>query len=402
MTGPDPMTVRVAVVGLHGGAWYGAAAEQALRSADVLVGSARQHSDLAPAGLTGETVELWGALDEIVELCARRSGAGERVCVLTSGDPGFFGIARVLAARLGPGRLDVHPAPSAVALAFARIGMPWDDAVVGTCHGRPLESAVRSVLGAGKAAVLVSRDSPPEALGRALVGAGCGPRQVWVCSQLGHPDEAVKCMDLAGLAAGRFDPLSVVVLVAPGAEVGHGAGKEWGRPESSFAHRDGMITKAEVRAVALGKLGLPDTGVLWDVGAGSGSVAVEAARLVPGLQVLAIERDGRACADIRANAAGSGVAVVEGQAPEVLAGLPDPDRVFVGGGGLDVLDAVLARLRPGGRVVAAYATLARAAAAGERLGGLVQIGVARGVPAGTGGPLRLEAENPVFLAWGPE
>jgi precorrin-6Y C5,15-methyltransferase (decarboxylating) len=165
-----------------------------------------------------------------------------------------------------------------------------------------------------------------------------------------------------------------------------------------------MITKAEVRAVALGKLALPRTGVLWDVGAASGSVAIECARLAPGLRVLAVERRADDVARIEQNAAeagvGASITVVEGAAPEALEGLPDPDRVFVGGGGLPVLDAVLERVGPGGVVVAAYATLATAAAAAERLGNIVQIQVSRGTPIGPDAQLRLAAENPVFICWG--
>lgn len=398
MSAPSPPPV--AVVGLHGGAWYGPGAERALRGADLLVGAARQHADLAPAGLKGEPVELWGRVDELAELCAERAAAGERVCVLAAGDPGFFGIARVLGARLGPEALDVHPAPSSVALAFARVGLAWDDAAVVSCHGRPLAAAAEVVAAAPKAGVLVSPDSPPQALGRALLDAGGAGRDVWVCSQLGTAEESVTRTDLDGLAAGTFDPLSVVVLVAPERGIAPAAGLAWGLDEAGFGHRGGLITKAEVRAVALGKLALPGRGVVWDVGAGSGSVAVEVARLVPALRVFAVERDPGSCATIRANARGTAVVVVEGAAPAALDGLPDPDRVFVGGGGVPVLDAVLARLRAGGTVVATYAVLASAVAAAERLGALVQVSVSRGVPIGPDGGLRLAAENPVFVAWG--
>lgn len=397
----------MAVVGLHGGHWYGSRAEAALRRADLLVGSARQHHDLVGAALAGEAVELWGRIDELVELCAARSAAGQRVCVLAAGDPGFFGIVRVLAARLGPGRLEVHPAPSSISLAFSRVGIPWDDAVVATCHGRPVESAATDVVEHPKVAVLVSRDVPPEALGKAVLGldpaglgAGSVVRDVWVCTRLGAAGESVTRTDLPGLAAGTFDPLSVVVCVAPDRGVAPAAGGGWGADESSFAHRAGLITKAEVRAVVLGKLDLPTRGVLWDVGAGSGSVSVEAARLAPGLRVFAVERDPEACVQIRVNASGTAVSVIEGAAPAALAGLPPPDRVFVGGGGLDALDAALARLRPGGVAVATYAVIASALAAADRLGSLVQLHVSRATVIGPDHQFRLQAENPVFVVWG--
>ena len=357
--------------------------------ADLLVGG-RRHLD----GLPGRHLVIGGDLGPVLDAINAETG---RVCVLASGDPGFFGIVRALGERFGADALDVRPAPSSVSLAFARLGLPWDDAVVVSAHGRPLRAAARRAAAAAKAAVLTSPDSPPEALGKELAVLGARHRRVVVCSQVGTAQESLADTDLAGLAAGTWGPVSVVVLLD---SVETAPVLAWGAPEHEFAHRDGMITKAEVRAVALGKLGLPPAGVLWDVGAGSGSVAVECARLSPGLRVFAVDRD---VERLRSNVATHGVRVdvVEGAAPAVLAGLPDPDRAFVGGGGLDVLDAVVARLAPGGRVVAAFAALDRAAAAAQRLGHLVHVGVSRGAVLPDGG-IRLAAENPVFVAWGPD
>jgi len=396
----------IAVVGFLGEESFGRAADDALRRADVVMGIGRL-LDALPPDVGGKRLELAGPLAETLEVAAERRALGERVCLLASGDPGFFGIVRVAAARFGAEALEIHPAPSSVAVAFARAGRNWDDAVVVSAHGRPLAAAVEAVLPAAKVAVLTAPDQPPEALGRALLAAGCGPRRVTVCARLGHDDEAVTRTDLEGLAAGAFPSLAVVVLEAPAAlDVdGGAAGGEptlaWGRPDDRYAHRAGMITKAEVRAVALGKLALPGAGVLWDVGAGSGSVAIECSRLAPGLRVFAVERRADDVERLRANAAGTGVVIVAGEAPEVLADLPDPDRVFLGGGGLDVLESVVDRLRPGGLVVATYAALDRAAAAATRLGHVVHVAVSRGVPLGGSGALRLAAENPVFVCWGP-
>jgi precorrin-6Y C5,15-methyltransferase (decarboxylating) len=377
---------RIAVVGVNG--------RVPDLEADLVVGG-RRHLE----GRAGRQLALDGDLDRVLDAIAAEPG---RVCVLASGDPGFFGIVRALAERFGPDALDVTPAPSSVSLAFARLGLPWDDATVVSAHARPLEEAARRAARAPKAAVLTSPDSPPEALGRALLALRAPHRRAAVCSRLGTPDERVATVDLPGLAAGTWDPVSVVVLV-DGAGVAAEPTLAWGLPESAFDHRDAMVTKAEVRAVALGKLALPPTGVLWDVGAGSGSVAVECARLCPGLRVMAVERDGDQAERVRLNARSHRVAVevVEAAAPAALGQLPDADRAFVGGGGLDALDAVLARLRPGGRVVATLAALDRAAAAFDRLGHLVEVGVSRG-RALPGGGVRLAAENPVFVAWGPD
>jgi precorrin-6Y C5,15-methyltransferase (decarboxylating) len=384
----------VDLIGVIGGEIFGARATAALSGADVLVGAAR-HLEAIPVPPGAELVDLSGGLDAALDASAMAADKGRRVCLLASGDPGFFGLARLASARLGAARVRVHPAPSSVALAFGRIGRPWDDALVVSAHGRDPEAAIEAIARHPKVAVLCSPDSPPQEIGRRV--GDCGPRIVAVAERLGEMGEHIWTGDLDGLAGGTFDPLSVLIVVAPDHE--DRAGVSWGDPEEHYAHRDGMITKAEVRAVALGRLALPPAGVLWDVGAGSGSVSVEAVRMAPGLRVFAVERGD--LAHLSANVAGTGISVVEGRAPAVLAALPDPDRVFVGGGGLDVLDATLTRLRPGGRVVATYASPARAATAWERLGSMSQVSISRAVPVGDGG-MRLAAENPVFVCWGPK
>ncbi|MDQ6615425.1 MAG: precorrin-6y C5,15-methyltransferase (decarboxylating) subunit CbiE [Actinomycetota bacterium] len=383
------MASRIIVVGLP--------ATEPLPAAALLVGGRRHLASVEiPSGVP--TLTIGGDLEPVLAALAGEPGV---VCVLASGDPGFFGIVRVLAQRFGPDSLEVRPAPSSVSLAFARLGLPWDDAMVVSAHGRPLGAAAAAVADAAKAAVLVSPDSPPEALGKELLALGARPSEVAICTRLGQADEVVVRTDLDGLAAGTWDPLSVVVL-ARGIPVPADAQLDWGRPEVTFDHRAGMITKSEVRAIALGKLALPSHGVLWDVGAGSGSAAIESALLCPGLRVFAVERRPDDARRIEANARqlGAAVTVVEGSAPPALAALPDPDRVFVGGGGLDVLDAAMGRVRAGGVVVATFAALDRAAAAAERLGHLVQIAASRGerLP---GGGWRLAATNPVFIVWGP-
>lgn len=404
---------RIAVVGLVGGVAYGPDAAQALAGAGVVVGSTRHLGQVTVvATADAEEVELAGPLDAVLDTIAERRAAGASVCVLASGDPGFFGIVRVLGHRFGAESLVVHPAPSSISLAFARLGLAWDDADVVSVHGRDMAPALPAIARSPKTAILTSPENPPESLGKALLAAGVADRTVAVVSRLGEPGEAIARTDLAGLADGTFDPMSVVIITSTDAPIDAGPTQTrigarpdetlgWGLTESAFEHRDSMITKAEVRAVALAKLALPTRGVLWDVGAGSGSVAIECARLSPGLEVLAVERDADQVARIEANAARHGVTVrvIAGPAPEALTDLPDPDRVFVGGGGIDVLDAARGRLVDGGVIVATYALLARAVEAEQRLGNLVQLSVSRGVPTGDLG-VRLDAHNPVFLAWG--
>ena len=385
----------MAIVGMHGGVVYGTGATDAIAGASLLVGSGRHLSSVpVHAGQDREDLgtDMGAALDRI----GARRDAGQSVCVLTSGDPGFFGLVRLASARFGPEGVRVFPAPSSVALAFARLGVSWDDAAVLSAHGRHPEAAVDAVQRGPKVAVLCSPATPPQALGEALLQREGVQRRVAVGTRLGEADEQVWHGDIAALARGSFDPLSVAVFLAPERS---GPGVAWGRPEEAYAHRAGMITKAEVRAVALGKLSLPAAGVMWDVGAGSGSVSAECARLAPGLRIFAVERRVGDIPALRSNLAGTAATPVEGEAPSVLAELPDPDRAFVGGGGLDVLDAVQARLRPGGSVVATYASPGRAEEAARRLGHMVQISVSRAAPLGPDGALRLAAENPVFVCW---
>lgn len=405
-------------------------AREALEAAQAVVGG-RRHLELwhrwLPHRLDVEEVEVGGDVDAVVHRVWQLSERRRRVCLLASGDPGFFGILRSLLRVLDRSALRVLPAPSSVSLAFARLGVPWDDAVVVSAHGRPLDHAVGAIRTAAKVAVLTSPESPPEVIGQALLDQHSAVDMVAVCSRLGSAEETVAEMSLRELAKGSFDPLSVLVVVGPGglpitgwahgpeatetaagaeAAAGARAGADkplaWGMPEQRFEHRAGMITKPEVRAIVLGKLELPGSGVLWDLGAGSGSVGIEAALLRPRLTVFAVEASPPDAARVGANSArlGAGVHVVAGRAPEVTDGLPAPDRVFVGGGGAVVLEAAMARLRPGGRVVATYAAMERAAAAGHLLGNLVQV-VAQPGERLADGSWRLGGRNPVFVAWGP-
>jgi precorrin-6Y C5,15-methyltransferase (decarboxylating) len=215
-----PREQVVTVVGVVGGEVFGRAASSAIDTADVLVGSPRhlaRFTDRSTARSTPTQIELVGPLPPLIERIAVHRAAGQRVCVLASGDPGFFGITRLLAERFTPQGLRVLPAPSSVSLAWAAAGMTWDDADVVSAHGRPLTDAVETALRSPKLAVLTAPSNPPETFGKELLARGCGPRRVVVASRLGEADEQIIHTDLDGLAAGQFDPMSVVLLVAPDA-----------------------------------------------------------------------------------------------------------------------------------------------------------------------------------------
>jgi precorrin-6B C5,15-methyltransferase / cobalt-precorrin-6B C5,C15-methyltransferase len=334
-------------------------------------------------------LEIGGDLSRLFEAM---DGVDGQVGVLASGDPGFFGIVRALGERYGRSMLEVHPAPSSVSLAFARLGLSWDDAVVISAHGRELD--VQALRRAPKAAVLTGPECGPEMVGEALAGLD---RQVAVAARIGEPDERTEEVDLEGLITkGPWPEPNVVVVWRRGSEFG-AKGRAWAASEERFAHRAGMITKSEVRAVALARLGPGPGVVMWDVGAGSGSVAIEAALL--GSDVWAVERP--PAEELRANAPGApGVRVVEGEAPGILAGLPDPEAVFVGGGGVVVVGAC-ARRKPD-RIVVTLASVDRVAPARDALLGyeveVTLLQAWRG--ADLGGGLRLAPQNPVFLVTG--
>jgi precorrin-6Y C5,15-methyltransferase (decarboxylating) len=194
-------TEPIAIVGLLGGQWFGRAAEEALRSADVLLGNSRQFAALG-ADIEGDRVELWGDLGAVVDRAVELRTAGRRPCILADGDPGYHGMVRFATGRLGEDGVAVHPAPSSIALAWARVGTNWDDAVVASAYAQTPEEVVATVTRHHKVAVLVSRHLPPAALGAALVAAGCDERAVTVCTHLAEADERIVHTDVVGLAAG--------------------------------------------------------------------------------------------------------------------------------------------------------------------------------------------------------
>ncbi|MDQ0814142.1 precorrin-6Y C5,15-methyltransferase (decarboxylating) [Streptomyces sp. B3I7] len=417
-------TTRITVIGTGTGAPLGDEARAAVAGAGLVVGG-RRHLAAAPVPDTVEQVTL-GPLAPALEAIARHLDGGGcgPVVVLASGDPGFFGIVRALAERFGGARLDVRPGVSSVAAAWARAGLPWDDAVVVSAHGRALRTAVNVCRAHPKVAVLTGPGAGPAELGAALADEPAGPdgpgrRVLVVARALGDSDaERIEQVSPAEAAARDWgEAVSVVLCLDParapgpartvaGPPAGPAAGG-WALPEDAFAHRDSMITKAEVRALALARLGPRLGELVWDVGAGSGSVAVECARF--GAAVVAVEKSADGVGRIRANAAAHGVdvRVVHGAAPGALAGLADdPDAAFVGGGGVDLPDVVAACARRARRtVVVALAALdrvpaARAALAGAGLdvdGVLLQSSRLSPLP---GDVTRLAATNPVFLLWG--
>ena len=392
----------ITVVGYDGGA-LPAGARERLDSASLVMGG-RRHLDDVPLPAGARTVALRD--DPTAALRAVADEPGD-VVVLASGDPGFFGVLRAVRRAVAPRRVDVLPGLTSVALAFGRAGIEWDDAVVVSAHGREPAEALAVVRSQPKVAVLTDERCGPAQVGAAL--AGRSDRRLLVGERLGLAGERVVELSPDEAAAGTWaDPNVVLVLPAAQAEpgprvtvAGHRTPAGWALPVEAFAHRDSMITKPEVRALALARLGPRLGEVVWDVGAGSGSVGVECARF--GADVHAVEQDPDDAERVRQNAAAHGVHVhvhVAVAEPGALSVLPDPAAVLVGGGGQAVVQACAGR-RPA-RLVALLATLEAVgrvtAAMGDYEVESVLLQSSRLAPLGEGH--RLVPSNPVFVVSG--
>lgn len=413
---PAPGAITVIGTGTGTGAGTGGAAT-APAGATLVVG-ARRHLEAArlPEGVERIVLgPLAPALDGIERHLGPAGRPDRRVTVLASGDPGFFGIVRALGERFGPAALDVRPSSPSIAVAFARLGLPWDDAVVVSAHGRDPRTAVNVCRAHPKTAVLTGPGAGPAELGAALARTGI-QRTLVVAAALGTADETVERVSPADAAARDWSgagvsvvlcldearvlsPVQRIVAGPPAAPAG------WALPEAAFGYRDSMITKFEVRALALARLAPRLGDLVWDIGAGSGSVAVECARF--GAAAVAVEQTSDGIERIRANAAAHNVDVqiVHGAAPTVLSQLPDPDAVFIGGGGRDLSAIVGACARRARRTV--VVTLAAVDRVGDVRDALSAAGL---VPDGLllqssrlaplpGGVTRLAANNPVFVLW---
>jgi precorrin-6B C5,15-methyltransferase / cobalt-precorrin-6B C5,C15-methyltransferase len=350
--------------------------------ADIVFGGER-HLKLANQIIRGEAKPWPSPFSRAVgEVLAMR---GRQVCVLASGDPFFYGVGSVLANHVKPEETVVVPAPSAFSLAAARLGWALPDIALVSVHGRELDRIRPHLHPSARVLALTSDSDGPAALARLLTEIGFGLSRFTVLEALGGAHERVRTttatgFDLTGIAA--LNTVAIEVEATPGARV---IALSAGLDDALYEH-DGQITKREIRAITLSSLAPLRGQLLWDIGAGSGSVAIEWMLAHSSMRAVAIEAREDCAARIRRNAAAFGVPrleVVNGRAPEALQGLATPDAVFIGGGASvsGVLDAAIAALRPGGRLVINAVTLeteAELAARHTGLGGtLTRIALSR-------------------------
>jgi precorrin-6Y C5,15-methyltransferase (decarboxylating) len=342
--------------GIEGWEGFGRKALEVIGKSEVLIGHER-HLAIFP-DFTGEKRVL-GELGAMLDFL---KATDKRTVVLGSGDPNFFGVARFLLRNLPKERIEIFPNVTSVQYAFAQIKEPWDDAIFVSVHGRGLKGAVDRIVASEKAAVLTDEKNSPAAIARELLARGADGYDAWLCEDLGLPGEKFTKTDVRGLVEIKASPLNIVILV-----------KTWeptltqypliGIADEQFATAKKLITKQEVRAVTLAKLQLQDDLVFWDIGAGSGSVSIEASNLIPNGRLFALEKNPQYLVFLRDNLkkfVARNVELVEAFAPEGLDALPDPDRVFIGGSGgrlEEIIDAVDKRLKPDGRIVLNAVTL---------------------------------------------
>jgi precorrin-6Y C5,15-methyltransferase (decarboxylating) len=378
--------ITVVGIGADGWAGLGEAAREAITAAETVVGSERQ---LALIPQAGGARRAWPSpIDPLLdELC---NGWERSVCVLASGDPMLHGIGATLARRLGPEHLAVHPHPSAYAVACARLGWPEAEVDLVSAVARPAEVVV-PLLQPGRRIIAYADASRTAGV---LCDRGFGPSRLVVLEQLGGPGERVTDVTADGWDGRDVGPLHTVAVECRASPDALVLSRHPGLPDAAYDN-DGQLTKWPIRAVTLAALRPAPGELLWDVGAGSGSIGIEWLRAEPRAHAIAIESREDRAARINANALRLGVPslqVVRGAAPGVLAGLERPDAVFVGGG-LGEAGLLEACVATGARVVANAVTLegeqALYAARREHGGTLLRLDVSHAEPLGS-----LEAWRP--------
>ncbi|MBX9681351.1 MAG: precorrin-6y C5,15-methyltransferase (decarboxylating) subunit CbiE [Gemmataceae bacterium] len=407
----EPNKIHIIGVGSDGVSGVTGRARELLQKANLLVGSDNALGFVRE--IDAEKLAIGTELGQVVQKLESLSTT-QRAVVVATGDPLFYGVARYLCDRLGKERFEVLPHVSTMQLAFARIKESWEEAYLTNLATHSLESVLDRIRTAETVGIFTSEKEDPSTVARQLLVRGIDYFRVYVCENLGGRDERVTQGELSEIQEMEFASLNVMILKRkpdrPDLRRGGHRFRRFGNAEDVFAQsrpKGGLITQAEVRALALAQLDVQPTSVVWDVGAGSGSFAIEAAQLASSGMVYGIEQDAADYHLIVANAETFGIKnlkAVQGQAPAVFDGLPEPDCVFIGATGAEVtrmLPTVYRALRPGGHMAVHVGTLENLSAnyaAMKELAASVQvllIQLSRGTDQLEA--IRFEALNPTFL-----
>ncbi len=360
---PTSISQAISIIGIgdDGLAAVPASARELILEADILVGNQRTLDLVQEA--RGQRLVMGGDLGEVVRQI-NASGA-EQIAILVIGDPLFYGLARYLCDALGRERCEIVPHVSSMQLAFARVKESWDEAYLTNLANHSLEAVVERIRVAEKVGLFTTAEHGPAAVAQALLDRQLDYFTVYVCENLGARNECVTRGTVVEIAGQQFESLNVMVLVrdttVPDRARDLQRHQLFGNPDEAFVQstpKHGLLTPVEVRSLALAQMALHTRGVIWDVGAGCGTVSIEAAQLAPGGQVFAIEQDPEDAGLIQENAERFGVSNVRpilGRAPEAWSDLPDPDAVFLEGSGREVVriaELAFERLTGGGRLVA--------------------------------------------------
>jgi precorrin-6Y C5,15-methyltransferase (decarboxylating) len=379
-----------------------------IRAADILVGGKRLLKHFQNTDVTKK--EITKDLKQMVTYIRKRM-ADQSIVVLASGDPLFYGIGSLLTNKLGADRVVIYPNVSSVSAAFARIKEPWQDAVVISLHGKPAQKALlKAVAENDTVAVLTDPHHHPALLARLVSDSGVAGIRMCVLEQLGTPSEKVGWHTLELAVEETFSEPNIVIFKRIPPVASDRISPYPGMPEDMFEHQRGLITKAEIRAVTLSKLRPAVDHIIWDLGAGSGAVAIEAALFAKKGRVIAVEKISERVEQIKINRKRFGIKnldVIQAALPEGLTDLPRPDRIFVGGGGRhtdSIIRAAAGFLNSDGIIVVNTVLIQNLERVVDTLQALefqtnavqVQINRSRNMPWGQ----RFEGENPVWIISG--
>lgn len=405
-----PRRIHIIGIGEDGLAGLTEHARRLVASADLLIGDPDCLAIVRD--LPTPKLETSNSLQEIVAQIAAHPE--KKIVLLAVGDPLFYGVARYLWEKIGKDRFEVVPHVSSMQLAFARVKENWEDAYLANLADHPLEEVLTRIRSADKVGLFTTEEFPPNRLAEQLLACGLDYFSAYVCEHLGAPNERVTSGELHDIAAHTYSPLNVMILIRK-PDVPDRPLKQWGKrlfgnPDETFLQskpKRGLLTPAEIRAIALAKLDVGPRSIVWDIGAGSGSLSIEAAQIACDGAVFAVEMDPDDYELLRENAQRFDVPNLRpilGRAPEAWMELPDPDCVFVGGSGRQVVDlcqAAFTRLRPGGRLVVTMGSVDNVAECQQRIRTLtphidvLMINLARGYYQLD--RVRFQALNPTFI-----